>query len=247
MAGGCRPCDQPHFFLGDTATTKIDHGLLVADYPLKDWNTGKPKPLVAKAGEQYIVTGMFAINSIGGFAASDGLHHPQEVRGCGGQGDPRGQRRAAARRAGHQARRQAGRSCRRQAHRRRRSRQKKPRIVRTAASSPQQVQAERRARRALRLERRVRVQARDAVVRAAYRAGRRAGSAAARRAAGHRPPGAPPARPMAARDKLLGTQVGQRADDQRHVGGVRLAPDIALPGAAIVGRQVLRIGLPAVR
>lgn len=73
MVGGCRPCDQPHFFLGDTATTKLDHGLLVADYPIKDWNTGKPKPLVAKAGEQYIVTGMFSINSIGGFAASDGL------------------------------------------------------------------------------------------------------------------------------------------------------------------------------
>ena len=73
MVGGCRPCDQPHFFLGDTPTTKLDHGLLIADYPIKDWNTGKPKPLVAKAGEQYIVTGMFAINSIGGFAASDGL------------------------------------------------------------------------------------------------------------------------------------------------------------------------------
>jgi hypothetical protein len=73
MAGGCRPCDQPHFYLGDTATTKLDHGLLVADYPIKDWNTGKPKPLVAKAGDQYIVTGTFAINSIGGFAASDGL------------------------------------------------------------------------------------------------------------------------------------------------------------------------------
>ena len=73
MTGGCRPCDQPHFFLGDTPTTKLDHGLLVADYPLKDWNTGKPKPLVAKAGEQYVVTGTFAINSIGGFAASDGL------------------------------------------------------------------------------------------------------------------------------------------------------------------------------
>jgi hypothetical protein len=73
MKGGCHPCDQPHFFLGDTPTTKIDHGLLVADYPIKDWNTGKPKPLVAKAGEQYVVTGTFAINSIGGFAASDGL------------------------------------------------------------------------------------------------------------------------------------------------------------------------------
>jgi hypothetical protein len=73
MTGGCRPCDQPYFVLGDTATTKLDHGLVVADYPLKDWNTGKLKPLVAKAGDQYVVTGTFAINSIGGFAASDGL------------------------------------------------------------------------------------------------------------------------------------------------------------------------------
>jgi hypothetical protein len=73
MKGGCRPCDQPHFFVGDTPTTKLDHGLLVADYPIKDWNTGKPKALVAKAGDQYVVTGTFAINSIGGFAASDGL------------------------------------------------------------------------------------------------------------------------------------------------------------------------------
>jgi hypothetical protein len=73
IKGGCRPCDQPHFFLGDTAVTKLDHGLLVADYPVKDWNTGKPKPLVAKAGDQYVITGTFAINSIGGFAASDGL------------------------------------------------------------------------------------------------------------------------------------------------------------------------------
>jgi hypothetical protein len=72
-AGACRPCDQPHFFMGDTPTTKIERSLLVADYPLKDWNTGKPKPLVAKAGEQYVVSGTFAINSIGGFAASDGL------------------------------------------------------------------------------------------------------------------------------------------------------------------------------
>ena len=71
--GGCRPCDQPHFFMGDTPTTKLERALLVADYPLKDWNTGKPKPLVAKTGEQYIVSGTFAINSIGGFAASDGL------------------------------------------------------------------------------------------------------------------------------------------------------------------------------
>jgi hypothetical protein len=76
IKGGCHPCDQPHFFIGDSPTTKIDHGLLVADYPIKDWTTGKPKALVAKGGAeggQYIVTGTFAINSIGGFAASDGL------------------------------------------------------------------------------------------------------------------------------------------------------------------------------
>jgi hypothetical protein len=73
MKGGCRPCDQPHFFLGDTPTTKVDHGLLVADYPIKDWSNNKPKPLVVKNGTQVIVTGTFAINSIGGFAASDGL------------------------------------------------------------------------------------------------------------------------------------------------------------------------------
>ena len=73
MKGGCRPCDQPHFFLGDTPTTKIDHGLLVADYPVKDWRNNKPKPLEVKAGEQVMVTGTYSINSMGGFAASDGL------------------------------------------------------------------------------------------------------------------------------------------------------------------------------
>lgn len=73
MKGGCRPCDQPHFFLGDTPTTKIDHGILVADYPVKDWKTNKPKPLEVKPGTQVIVTGTYSINSMGGFAASDGL------------------------------------------------------------------------------------------------------------------------------------------------------------------------------
>jgi hypothetical protein len=71
--GGCRPCDQPHFFISDTPTTKIERALLVADYPVKDWETGKPKPLVVKPGEQLVVTGTFAINSITGFAASNGL------------------------------------------------------------------------------------------------------------------------------------------------------------------------------
>lgn len=69
----CRPCDQPHFFLADTPQAKIERSLLVADYPVKDWETGKPKPLTAKPGEQFVVTGTFAINSITGFAASNGL------------------------------------------------------------------------------------------------------------------------------------------------------------------------------
>ena len=72
-AGACRPCDQPHFFVADTPTTKIERALLIADYPLKDWKTGKPKPLEAKAGDQYVVTGTFSINSMTGFAASNGL------------------------------------------------------------------------------------------------------------------------------------------------------------------------------
>jgi hypothetical protein len=72
-AGGCRPCEQPHFFLSDTANGKVERAILVADYPTKDWNTGRPKPLTVKPGEQYVVTGTFAINSITGFGASNGL------------------------------------------------------------------------------------------------------------------------------------------------------------------------------
>jgi hypothetical protein len=59
--------------MSDSPTGKKERALLVADYPVKDWKTGKPKALTAKTGEQYVVTGTFAINSIGGFAASDGL------------------------------------------------------------------------------------------------------------------------------------------------------------------------------
>jgi hypothetical protein len=69
----CRPCDQPYFLLADTKDAKPERALLVADYPTKDWKTNKPKPLVAAKGEQYVVTGTFAINSITGFAASNGL------------------------------------------------------------------------------------------------------------------------------------------------------------------------------
>lgn len=69
--GGCRPCDQPHFYMADSPTAK--RRILVADYPVKDWETGKPKPLTAPLNQMYVVTGTFAINSIGGFADSEGL------------------------------------------------------------------------------------------------------------------------------------------------------------------------------
>jgi len=69
----CRPCDQPHFFLSDTLDGKKERALLVADYPTKDWKTDKPKPLKAEAGKMHVVTGTFAINSVTGFAASNGL------------------------------------------------------------------------------------------------------------------------------------------------------------------------------
>jgi hypothetical protein len=71
--GGCRPCEQPHFFISDQPNGKVERAILVADYPIKDWKTGRPKALAVKQGEQYVVTGTFAINSITGFAASNGL------------------------------------------------------------------------------------------------------------------------------------------------------------------------------
>jgi hypothetical protein len=71
--GGCRPCDQPHFFVADSPGTKRERALLVADYPVKDWDTGDPRPLVVKPGEVVTVTGTFSINSMTGFAASNGL------------------------------------------------------------------------------------------------------------------------------------------------------------------------------
>jgi hypothetical protein len=83
--GGCRPCDQPHFFMADTPTAKKDHALLIADYPVKDWDTGDPKPLEAKVGQQYIVTGTFSINSMTGFAASNGLIIHKKLQGVDGK------------------------------------------------------------------------------------------------------------------------------------------------------------------
>lgn len=83
--GGCRPCDQPHFFIADGPNVKKERALLVADYPVKDWETGKPKALEAKAGQQYIVTGTFSVNSMTGFAASNGLIIHKKMEGVDGK------------------------------------------------------------------------------------------------------------------------------------------------------------------
>jgi hypothetical protein len=70
----CRPCAQPHFFIADAATVKLERAmLLVADYPVKDAQGAKAKPLALKAGDPVVVTGTFAMNSITGFAASNGV------------------------------------------------------------------------------------------------------------------------------------------------------------------------------
>lgn len=72
-ATACRPCDQPHFFLSDEPNGSKQRALLVADYPTKDWKTNKPKPFKSEVGQMHVVTGTFAINSVTGFAASNGL------------------------------------------------------------------------------------------------------------------------------------------------------------------------------
>lgn len=84
-AGACRPCDQPHFFLSDTPDGRKERALLVADYPTKDWKTNKPKPLKAEKGQLYVVTGTFAINSVTGFAASNGLIAHKRLQDVGGK------------------------------------------------------------------------------------------------------------------------------------------------------------------
>jgi hypothetical protein len=83
--GGCRPCDQPHFYVADAAGMKKEKSLLVADYPVKDWETGDPKPLEAKPGQQYVITGTFSINSMTGFAASNGLIIHKKMEGLDGK------------------------------------------------------------------------------------------------------------------------------------------------------------------
>lgn len=63
----CKPCDQPHFFVGDKKDTKREKALLVANYPIKP----KP-PVLPEAGAEVVVKGKFT-REAGGFAASDGL------------------------------------------------------------------------------------------------------------------------------------------------------------------------------
>jgi len=63
----CKPCDQPHYFIGDSKDTKKERALVVCNYPVK------PKPPVLPAvGTEVVVSGTFT-REAGGFAASDGL------------------------------------------------------------------------------------------------------------------------------------------------------------------------------
>jgi hypothetical protein len=63
----CKPCDQPHYYVGDSKDTKKERALVVCNYPVK------PKPPVLPAvGTEVVVGGTFT-REAGGFAASDGL------------------------------------------------------------------------------------------------------------------------------------------------------------------------------
>lgn len=84
-ATACRPCDQPHFYLADAPDARKERALLVADYPTKDWKTNKPKPMKAEVGQMHVVTGTFAINSVTGFAASNGLIVHKRTQDAGGK------------------------------------------------------------------------------------------------------------------------------------------------------------------
>jgi hypothetical protein len=72
----CKPCDQPHFFVGDKKDTKKERSMLVANYPIKP----KP-PKLPEIGTELVVKGKFK-REAGGFAASDGLlDHTQTKAG----------------------------------------------------------------------------------------------------------------------------------------------------------------------
>jgi hypothetical protein len=68
----CKPCDQPHFFVGDAKDTRKDRGIVVCNYPVK------PKPNLPKSGTELVVSGTFT-QEAGGFAASDGLINHQKT------------------------------------------------------------------------------------------------------------------------------------------------------------------------
>jgi hypothetical protein len=63
----CKPCDQPHYYLGDTKETKKERALVICNYPVKP----KP-PVLPPVGTEVVVGGTFT-REAGGFAASDGL------------------------------------------------------------------------------------------------------------------------------------------------------------------------------
>ena len=101
--GGCRPCDQPHFFMADTPNAKKERSLLVADYPVKDWDTGDPKPTRGKSRRAVHRHGNILHQFDDGFRGLERPHHSQEVRGSQRQGPGRGQRGPSARGADHPA------------------------------------------------------------------------------------------------------------------------------------------------
>jgi hypothetical protein len=69
----CKPCDQPHYFLGDAKETKRDRAMVVCNYPVKP----KP-PVIPPVGTEIAVKGMFQ-KEAGGFASSDGLLDHKET------------------------------------------------------------------------------------------------------------------------------------------------------------------------
>lgn len=63
----CKPCEVPHFYIGDTADTPIEKSMIVCNFPVKP----KP-PTLPPVGTELLVDGVFSEDA-GGFADSRGL------------------------------------------------------------------------------------------------------------------------------------------------------------------------------
>jgi hypothetical protein len=78
---GCKNCEKPHFFVGDTADATDDKSLICSDYnePGDKIVPGEPgsdnPPLDTKKlkGEKIIVDAMYSLSSGAGFKSSDGV------------------------------------------------------------------------------------------------------------------------------------------------------------------------------